>query len=191
MLMHFISNKEVIVHKKTSEEFKKQLTDIGLKVMESFSALPSEYPGDIILNAVNTSSHFIHRLASTDKVLLEYVNNKKLINVKQGYTKCSTAVINDNAFITSDKCIYEALTKEGLDVLMVPAGGIELPDLDYGFIGGTCGALNNKTMVFYGDIQCYPYKEQVLSYLRQHNIEAVSLGDGPLIDRGSIFFIET
>ncbi len=190
ILMHFIDNNTVIIHKDTSFTFEKKLKSLNLTVLRSKETLTGEYPKDIILNAVNTSKFFMHNIKYTDKTLLEKIHNKTLINVKQGYAKCSTAILSDRAFITSDIGIHKELNHYGYDVLLLPPGDILLPHLDYGFIGGTCGMLDSKTIVFYGNLDLYPYGEIVKSFLNNHSITPIYLTNSPLIDRGSIYFLD-
>jgi len=190
ILLHFVNDKKIIIHKETSINFEKKLHSLNFEVLRSNNALTSKYPGDIILNAVNTSSFFIHNINYTDKVLLKEVNNKNLITVKQGYTKCSTVVLSDKAFITSDITISNALSTLGCEVLLLPPGDITLPGLDYGFIGGTCGMLDSNTIVFYGNLDRYPHGATIKTFLEKHNISPIYLDDTPLIDRGSIFFLD-
>ncbi len=190
ILLHFIDNTKVIIHRETSEEFKFKLSSLNLNVLRSENSLTAKYPQDIILNGVNTDMAFIHTLSNTDPRLLNEVSNKKLITVKQGYTKCSTVVLNNNAFITSDKSIYQALTSNEWDVLLIHPGNILLPGLNYGFIGGTCGMLNSTTIVFYGSLKHHPQYNEMIDFLNKYNITPIYLSDGPLIDRGSIFFLD-
>lgn len=190
ILLHFINKNTVIIHKDTSTNFEALLKNLNLTVLRSEKTLEEKYPEDIILNGVNTTDFFMHTLANTDPLLLEKVHGKILINVKQGYTKCSTVVLNHKAFITSDKSIYTALTAKDYDVLLIEPGHIELPGLNYGFIGGTCGMSDPHTLVFYGSLEYHPHKENILTFLKKHNITPIYLFNGPLIDRGSIFFID-
>lgn len=190
ILLHFTNDNTVIIHKETSASFEALLENLKLKVIRSKKELTDKYPDDIILNGVNTSNLFMHNLANTDPSLLEKVTGKTLINVNQGYTKCSTVVLNDNSFITSDRSIHKALTSNGYDVLLIEPGHILLPGLNYGFIGGTCGMLNSNTIVFYGSLEYHPQKEALIDFLNKHNITAHYLSKEPLIDRGSIFFID-
>ena len=125
----------------------------------------------------------------TDKNLLNLVKSKKLINTNQGYTKCSAAIVSDNAIITSDISIKNALSSTNIDVLLLPPGDILLPGLDYGFIGGTCGLIDKSTLAFFGDLSYYKYGKEVLSFLKKHNVNPLYLRKGPLIDRGSILSI--
>ncbi|WP_373899042.1 DUF6873 family GME fold protein [Haloimpatiens sp. FM7315] len=186
MLLNIIDKNTIILNKDMNSSFIRILKNLNYKVLLSDSLVGSKYPYDIILNAVNTKEVFVHYLDYTDKSLLNSLGNKKIINVKQGYTKCSTAVVTDSAFITSDKGIYNSLIKENFDVLLVPSGDILLPSLDYGFIGGTCGLIEKNTMAFYGSLDYYKYGEEVKEFLRKHNVKPLYLREGKLIDRGSI-----
>ncbi|MDP4147290.1 MAG: hypothetical protein Q8936_22930 [Bacillota bacterium] len=191
MLMHFVDATNVVVHKNMHSNFIDTLKNLGFDVHFSKNELCDKYPFDISLNAVNLSNHFIHLLNYTDETLLSLIQNKKLINVKQGYTKCSTAVVSDNAIITSDKSIAKALKNEdSIDVLLIPPGDITLPGLDYGFIGGCCGLLDKETMAFYGDLNFYKYGDEVIKFLFKHNVKPLYLRKGKLIDRGTLICLD-
>jgi hypothetical protein len=190
ILMHFIDNNNVIIHKDSSLDFEKALKSLNLTVLRSNEFLTNKYPRDIILNAVNTSEFFMHNIKYTDQSLLEKIHHKTLISVSQGYAKCSTAVLSDKAFITSDIDIHKKLNIYGYDVLLLPPGDILLPGLNYGFIGGTCGMLDSKTIVFYGSLDLYSHGDLVKDFLNKHNITPIYLTHSPLIDRGSIFFLD-
>lgn len=190
MLIHIIDKESILVHKDTPTDFVELLKSLNFNVLKSNSSILAKYPYDITLNAVNFSNLFVHYLKYTDKVLLNKVRNKLLINVKQGYTKCSTAIVSERAVITSDKGIASSLRSNDIDVLLLPPGDIELPGLDYGFIGGCCGKIDDKTLAFYGDLSYYAYGNEVLSFLEKYNVKPVYLRNGKLIDRGSILVVE-
>lgn len=189
MLVHFIDKKNLLVHNNMNKNFISCLEAQGLNIILSEKKLKINYPEDIILNALNMENFFLHTLAFTDKSLLNSIHNKKLINIKQGYSKCSTAIVSNNAVITSDKGIGSSLLNEGLDVLLLPPGDILLPGLDYGFIGGCCGLLNEFQLAFYGNLDFYLYGNDVKNFLKKHRVEPVYLRNGKLIDRGSIFVL--
>lgn len=189
MLLHIIDKKSIIVHKNMENKFIDQLKEHKLNVFFSANELQSSYPFNIMLNAVNLTSLFIHNIKYTDNNLLQFVQNKKIKTVKQGYSKCSTAIVSDNAIMTSDKAIAACAAEEGVDVLLLPPGDILLPGINYGFIGGCCGLLEESLMAFYGSLNNYLYGSEVLEFLRKHNVEPVFLRNTKLIDRGSIFII--
>lgn len=183
-----INSNTIIVHNNMPYGFIIELEKLGLNIIKSKNNIKNKYPYDIILNAVNLKNFFIHNIKYTDTNLYKKISHKCLINVKQGYTKCSTAIINDKAIITNDSGISKAASKNGLDVLLLPKGDIELTDFDYGFIGGTCGILDNNTIAFYGNLKHYKYGGEVLSFIEKYNLKPIYLRNGKLIDRGSLIY---
>ena len=184
-----INKRAIIVQKDIDSNFKKKLIDMNYTVIESYKSLSYEYPGDIFLNAYQTTEHFIHNIKFTDKNLLAHLKNKNIISVKQGYTKCSILPVSDKAFITSDPSISSALLPFGFDILKLPYGDILLPGYNYGFIGG-CGGVSPKgELLLFGDLSNYIYYKDILKFLLKYDIKPISLSSGKLKDRGSIFFL--
>jgi len=188
MLMCILEN-NIIVHKDMNNEFIRNLVLQNYKVYKSKSTLKMEYPYNICLDSLIVGNIFVHLVKFTDTALLSIAKDKKLINVKQGYTKCSTCIVNDHAVITSDVSIAKVLTLEKIDVLLIPPGDILLPGLDYGFIGGATGLLEYNVLAFYGHLDHYLYGKEILTFLKKHKVEPAFLRNGKLIDRGSIFRI--
>ncbi len=186
MLMHILDN-DIIVHKDMDNEFILSLVSLNYKVYKSNSPLKDKYPYNICLNSLSLGNLFVHSVNFTDTNLLSLLKNRKLINVKQGYTKCSTCIVNDHAIITSDVSIAKALSIEKIDVLLIPPGDIILPGLNYGFIGGATGLIEDNVLAFYGHLDHYLYGKEVLNFLNKYKVEPVFLRNGKLIDRGSIF----
>lgn len=190
LLINIINEKELLVHKDMHTSFISLLNSLNIKVKLSLSSLEEGYPGNIILNGINLKNYFIHNLKYTDKNLLKEVKGKTLINVKQGYSKCSTAVLSENAIITSDISIAKKLNELKFDVLLLPPGDIDLPGINYGFIGGCSGLVAENIMAFFGTLDNYTYGFEVKNFLKKHRVDPIYLGKGRLIDRGSIFAIE-
>jgi len=186
ILINLIDDKHIVVHKDIDKNFMEYLEILGYKISLSNNSLGNKYPHNIILNALNFSDYFIHNLKHTDKNLRSAVKKSNIINVNQGYTKCSCAVLSENALITSDNSIYKALQGTDIDVLLIPPGDILLPGLDYGFIGGCCGLIDKHKIAFFGDLNFYYYGSEVLSFLNKHDLEPIYLRHGKLIDRGSL-----
>ncbi|MBU3160517.1 hypothetical protein KPL37_12250 [Clostridium frigoris] len=188
MLLHIFDN-NIVVHKDMNSDFIKSLVLQNYKVYKSKSSLEMKYPYNICLNSLSIRNLFVHYINFTDENLLLIAKDKKLINVKQGYTKCSTCIVNDHAIITSDITIAKALSLEKIDVLLIPPGDILLPGLNYGFIGGATGLIEENVLAFYGHLDHYLYGKEVLAFLNKHKVEPVFLRNGKLVDRGSIFRI--
>lgn len=191
MQLTIINDKNIVIQKRIDKKMLRQLSCFSINLIYSSNELNENYPQDIILNSLIMGDIFIHKISATDPALMDMVKDKKHINVNQGYTKCSTAVINERAAITSDLGIAAALRNEGIDVLTIPPGDIELPGLNYGFIGGACGLLDESKLAFFGDLQYYAYGTQVLSFLEKYNVEPIYLKKGKLTDRGTLFCINS
>lgn len=187
--VNIVDNSSIIVHKDFPLDLIKKISNYEVRVYKSLASLDSKYPKDIFLNAVTLKNFFIHNLKFTDKNLLNLVKDKTLIHTNQGYTKCSTAIVTNKAIITSDISIKKSLSCVDIDVLFVPPGHIILPGLDYGFIGGTCGLIDEGTLGFFGDLKNYKYGEEILKFLIVHDVKPIYLKRGPLIDRGSLLTI--
>lgn len=183
--LNIVTNNTLIVHKDFDISLLGNISK--LNIITSINTLKEKYPNNIFLNAVTLKDFFIHNLKFTDKKLLDMVKEKTLINVKQGYTRCSCAIISENALITSDINIYNTLKKyPDLDVLGVPTGDILLPGLNYGFIGGCCGLVSQDILAFYGNLKYHSYGNDIKKFLFKHNVKPLYLSDERLIDRGSI-----
>ena len=112
-------------------------------------------------------------------------NGIEIVDVKQGYTRCSTAVIGKNSAITADSTIYNALTKNGIDVLKIDSGSIRLDGYDYGFIGGACTMIDDGTVAFFGDIKTHPNFRKIERFCIIHNVRIINLAENkPLTDVG-------
>ncbi|SFC54897.1 DUF6873 family GME fold protein [Clostridium uliginosum] len=183
------SSIQVIVHKDIPETFRKLLDHKNIKYIISKISLSNTYPGNIILNSLILDNYFIHNLKYTDENLLKSQDFKELINVPQGYTKCSILPIRDKALITSDVGIYKNLIKFDFDVLLLPPSDIILPSLNYGFIGGTGGMISKDMIAFFGDLNNYEWGDKIKKFLYKYDVSPIALRKGKLIDRGSLLIL--
>ena len=150
-------------------------------------AEPQEpYPYDVLYNAAVVGKHIFCNLTATDRVLIEVAkkNGFNLINVKQGYARCSTLPVTDSALITSDNGICSAALKSGLDVLYVSNEDVLLEGYPNGFIGGTGGVFENR-MFFCGDITQHRDFEKIKEFCGKYSVEIVYTSE-PLRDFGSV-----
>ncbi len=154
----------------------------------------SIYPNDCGLCAAYTCyrgrEYLICNSEATDRLLFSVAieSGYKHVQVKQGYSKCNCAVLSDGAVITEDAGIAKALEKEGIPCLLLFTKQVLLPGYEYGFIGG-CTGLYRDTLYFNGCVEAHPEFEKMSLFASFHNTKLVSLGDYPLTDVGSIFFI--
>ena len=112
-----------------------------------------QYPNDVYLNVLVMGKNIFCNKNYVAKEILDYAteNGYEVTNVKQGYSACSTLVIDDNNAITSDLGIAKAINSCGKRALLVSNEGIDLPGYNCGFFGGASIVLG-KSVYFWGDI---------------------------------------
>ncbi len=159
-----------------------QLAELGFELAASFT-LGSEYPADILLNSCVLGDKIICKAENTPQIIK---NNRKAVNTKQGYAKCSCAVVDENSIITDDSDIFAKATENGVDALLISKGDVLLSGFEYGFIGGCCGKIAPDTLAFCGDIKTHRNYSQINAFLRDRGVYPLSLCEGRLCDIGSI-----
>lgn len=155
------------------------------------SGLRRKYPENVLLNAALVGNRlFCKADAIADKVRDFCEDNSiRVVDNKQGYSKCSTLVINENAVITADKSIYNAAVKENIDVLLITPGFIRLDDDNFGFIGGASGVIGD-TVLFFGDVYSHPDAKLITEFIEKYDMNYISLCDGCLVDLGGLVVID-
>jgi hypothetical protein len=112
------------------------------------------------------------------------------VPVKQGYTKCSTCVVGENAIITADASIANAALANSVETLLIRSGHIALPGFDYGFIGGAAGLIDNSLLAVCGKLASHPDSGAIRAFCTARCVNIVELADRPLIDIGGIVTLE-
>lgn len=186
ILVHPLQSGDLVVDRDNFDYYKEIFGDKN--IIPSHSSLSGKYPGDILLNAFAFKKIFIHNLKHTDQVILDYYKNRgyELVNIKQGYAKCSCLVTEDFV-ITSDGGIYESL-RDLIPIYKIDHGQIKLQNFNYGFIGGATGALGKK-IFFTGDFSHHSSHEEILKIISNYDYEIEILSDETIEDFGSIYFI--
>ncbi|MBU5670122.1 hypothetical protein KQI68_09795 [Peptoniphilus sp. MSJ-1] len=185
ILVHPLPNGEIVVDR---DNFMYYDMLLRKTVIKSESYLDAKYPSDVPLNAFTFKNYFVHNLKFTDKRLLEYYkeNGYELIDIKQGYSKCTTLVTED-FLITSDGGTYEKL-KDIMPIYRINHKEIKLEKFNYGFIGGASGSLGKK-LFFTGSIKEHSSYEEIMRIIKKYDYEVEILSDNPIEDYGSIYFI--
>lgn len=167
-----------------------KIATLGFKIVPTDELPSSEYPNDVLFNSLLLKSgiYGYERGMSHGIKSLAYERGINIVSVRQGYTKCSALKVDENAIITADRGIYEAVKGNGGDALLISAGGIRLDGYDTGFIGG-CGGYFKGKVYFCGDIFSHPDANKIIEFCKKHEKECVSLGNSTLFDAGSLFFI--
>ncbi len=161
--------------------YKLQLPDAEL-IRGDYEPKP-KYPHDIYYN-ITIIKNRIFAASHTDTAAKNIVG--RLLKVKQGYTKCNICIVNEEAVITSDISIYNTAQNDGMDALLIQPGYIELAGYDYGFIGGATGKVSKDILAVNGDLKTHPSGTDIVAFLRNYQINLLSLKKGILSDIGSI-----
>ncbi len=151
----------------------------------------TEYPAAAptpSLNICILGNQVLCHTGIADKRLLAFLRaeGKNILHTNQRYTKCSAAVIRENALITSDTSIERLCRCKGIDVLKITSGHIRLDGYSYGFIGGCCGMLSDRMLAFSGDIAQHPDYENIKAFCRNYGVDLLSLSNDILYDIGGI-----
>lgn len=169
-------------------QLKNQLISLGADVCLITEKLGKNYPNDCKLNCIVNKKYAVYNNKSACKEFKKFTLEQNLtpIFTNQGYTKCSVCPVAENAFITDDINIHANLLKLKSDVLLVKKGSIELNGFNYGLIGGCCGKISDNAIAFCGNIKKHSDYENIIAFLQNYNIDAISLSDGILKDIGSL-----
>ena len=158
------------------------------------SSIYGKYPEDIKYNVCIIDKKAIHNFKYTDSKILETLNENayELINVNQGYTKCSIAVIDENSIIISDKGIYDILKDTGLNILYLDYElDIKLlSETGYsaksGFIGGVISRIDDFIFVS-GDLEKIDHEHKIRNFIESRNLKIIDFNGLELIDYGGVY----
>jgi len=174
----------------------KSCTDIlkskGFEVVVPDGAQSEKYPFDCILNALILKKKVFANTSALDKKISAFLLEKgfEIIHINQGYSKCMTAVINENAVITCDKSVKQAADAHKIDALIIRQGFIRLDGFEYGFIGGCCGLIDRNILAFSGKIENHPDYVLMRDFALSHSVKLLSLTEEKLKDIGGILPIQ-
>ena len=145
------------------------------------------YPSEVAFNAACTGKYFIHNLKYTDPLLLSEAERlgMRAVNVRQGYAKCSTVIVDEDSVITYDNGIASECISAGMNVLRVSSGHVILEGYDSGFIGGASGRIDDM-IVFNGDLSSHPDFRSIVNFIEDREIGVRWFEDWSLTDIGTI-----
>lgn len=187
-VIHLGANKIVMAPYLKGSSISEQLINLGFEVTFTETLQTKSYPFDSGFNVCIIDNKLIYNPKTAEKTIVDILTKGERcysINVKQGYSKCSTCVVNENAIITADEGIDRAARRAGIDSLKIAQGYIDLPGYDYGFIGGASFKINKNTIAFTGLLDNHPDKQRIIDFLSLHNVDALYLTDRPIFDIGS------
>ena len=166
------------------------LFDAGYVAVELDDQILPRYPHDVALNcALVGNMVFAYGKYMSGKLLRDLeAQGVQIINVKQGYAKCSTLTLGDRGVISADPSIERAALEAGIPVLRVSEGHVTLKGYSHGFIGGATG-VDGNTVFFAGDLASHPDAEKIEDFCASLGFVTHSLAHLPLTDVGTIFFL--
>ena len=188
-LQVFYSNGKLFCQKNTDTTFLKKI-ESHAEIIVCDSALSSRYPGDIPFNVACTGTHAFHRFQFCDKTLKHYLASRGIVfaEVKQGYAKCSTSIVDESHIITADRSIHASGMAAGVSSLLISPGYVALPGYEYGFIGGASGMFEDRVF-FTGSLHGHPDSAAIIDFIESCDKKAVFLTEEPLIDLGSLLIV--
>lgn len=185
--IHYLGNNCFVCAPEAFKHYKKHLPS-GFTLIKGSKTLDAKYPADIPYNAAAVGKTLICNSRSTAiEILQTYTcKGRSILNVNQGYAKCSICVVTGSAIITSDAGIASAANGNGIDVLKISEGHIELNNMNYGFIGGASGLIEKDVLAFNGELNTHPDGDKIKKFCDNHKVKVVELKSGVLCDIGSI-----
>ncbi|MBQ8766565.1 MAG: hypothetical protein IJZ16_07150 [Clostridia bacterium] len=149
--------------------------------------IKSPYPNDCLLNFADIGDYIICNKSILTEEIIKELPQKSIIDVKQGYSKCSVCICKHNTIITDDISIFDAVSHySNIKSLLVKKGSVGIKKYDYGFIGGCCGLIAKDTLLFNGDLSTHTDFDKIKEFLYDNHIKYIDIKGKPLTDIGSI-----
>lgn len=192
-------NDKIIIEKDLFEKIANQLYNNVSHFTISDQLVRMKYPQDIGYNVCQIGKHAIHNFRYTNQDVLKKIENDNLIkiNISQGYSNCSIAVIDENSAIVTDEKIAQTLTLYGVDVLLVKdKKNIKLLNKDghysnmSGFIGGCISRIEQYVFVS-GDLEKIDDDNKIRDFIISKNLEIIDFKGSDVIDYGGMIIIDT
>ena len=169
-------------------DFTNRLKKAGAELKYFSEGETPEYPGDVRGNICCIGKRCILNPDTADPAIKRFILEKQLelIPVRQGYTRCSVCIVDENSIITADRMIARKAKEAGLEVLLIEPGSVQLEGFSYGFIGGAAFKTSHRVLCFTGVLDAFPKEDRnrILAFLDERSIEPVYLTDQPAFDIG-------
>jgi hypothetical protein len=180
----------MVVSPQTADEILKKLDQYQISFVTGTSQTGAVYPESVHYNAATTRHLLIHHLKITDPFILKAYHPSQRYHVNQGYTRCSTLVLESNppVVITSDRGVFKTMQSH-FKVFFVNPETIHLEGFKHGFFGGCVGVLKNN-IYLNGNPYRHPDGRRLEAFVNSYGFEIVALSDGQWSDVGSILFPE-
>ncbi len=149
--------------------------------------IKSPYPNDCLLNFADIGDYIICNKSILSDEIIDLLPKKQIIDIKQGYSKCSVCICKRNTVITDDISVYNAVSQcDDIKSLYVQKGSVSIAKYDYGFIGGCCGLIAENLLLFNGDLSAHTDFDKIKNFLYDNGVNYIDIKGKPLTDIGSI-----
>ena len=188
MVIHPVDCETFVVAPNVYDYYRNVLEDKSIKVIKGGKTLSRNYPEDIAYNVARIGRYAVHNLQHTDQVLKYYLEEAgiEFIHVNQGYTKCSTAAVNDSKALTSDLMIHEKLKSYNIDCMYINPEEVYLEGYNHGFIGGCAGLINEKIFLSTGKILDMNILNALKKFIQSAGCIYDEASNRQIIDLGSL-----
>lgn len=158
--------------------------------LESFrvirvGGLGREYPRDCRLNVLPLGNRLIGNRRAIAEELLS-AGPYETVHVNQGYTRCSSVLIDEDTVLTDDQSIGKTVLNFAKYSIIMKQNEVILKGYDHGFIGGSCGKLSAEKIAFAGRIPDSSFGRSLRRALSERGVSLEELGNSPLTDIGGI-----
>ena len=155
--------------------------------VKKINNIKSPYPNECLLNFADIGDYIICNKSILTQEIIDTLPNKQIIDVKQGYSKCSICIVKHNTIITDDASIYKAVSQyKDIKFLFIQKGSVQIEKYYYGFIGGCCGLIDKDLLLFNGDLLTHTDFDKIKNFLYDNSIRYIDIKGKPLTDIGSI-----
>ena len=178
----------LIVAPNLPEKYFKILNEKGISYTIGQLPVGIQYPDSAKYNTLVTKNFIVQNDAISDATILKQNPNHEIINVRQGYVRCSLLALPNDSFITSDRGIEKSLHQHKLEVLYIDPSCVKLEGFEHGFFGGVCGLLDSLLFVC-GSLKYFKEKELIESFVTRAGVSIIELYDGQPVDVGTILFL--
>lgn len=185
-IFHLGGERFLLSAEQKGSALEKTLCDLGAEISFLSRPLAGAYPEDARLNVCSVGNALFYCKNSAERRIVDFFTSTsaRLIEVKQGYTRCSVCVVNERSIITADRGIAKAALDAGFDSLLISQGYVNLDGFEYGFIGGAAFKLGRNRLAFTGVIDAHPDNDRILAFLHEKGVEPIFLTDLPVFDIG-------
>lgn len=185
LLCHHLGGNKIVVYP-YSHNLNFQLEQLGMDITWVEKPFNQHYPNDVALNSARVGDYLICNTKYTHEVVLGSVLEDKIIDIPQGYAKCSTLVVDENSIITADSVIADRFNQLGKSALLIRQGDVRLDGHDYGFIGGAGVKLSKDVLYLTGQLSSHKDCDIIYKFLQERNIKLIEGIFPQLIDVGSM-----